>query len=242
MPLRVDMVDVPEDALVHHVLHHLVEVAVAPLQAGLQDLFGMFPRQRAQRVHFVRLEHQALFAEDVFARQQGIASEREVHEQRRDHKHRVDILLRQQIAVVFVRFRIAADGLDAMVEGFRQDVAQRHAAAAVDLLQVFQQVGPAAAATDHAVLHLFVGGLHPLDERRSGGYGPGGFQYIAAGNVILLCHEKATSQWGIFSSDCSMGVSISLVAPAVLPPVGLSDLEHTGGKTAGATALRGAGL
>ena len=47
MPLRVDVVDVPEDPLVHHVLHHLVEVAIAPLQAGLQDLFGMFPRQRA---------------------------------------------------------------------------------------------------------------------------------------------------------------------------------------------------
>ena len=124
-----------------------------------------------------------------------------MHKQRRDHEHRVDILPRQQIAVVLVRGRIAADGLHAMVEGVLVKVAQRHAAAARDLLQVLQQIGAAAAATDHAVLHLLVGGLHRLDERgsRDGGYGPGGFQYIAAGNIILLRHVKTTSQRGAFS-------------------------------------------
>jgi len=68
-----------------------------------------------------------------------------VDEQRHDHEHRVDIFPRQQIAVVFVRLRIAADGLDAMVEGFLPDVAQRHAAATRDVLQMLQQVGAAAA-------------------------------------------------------------------------------------------------
>ena len=157
----------------------------------MQDLFGMFPRQRAQGVYFLRLEDQALFAEHMSARQQGVASEREVDEQRHDHEHRVDIFARQQIVVVFVRLRIAADGLDAMVEGFLPDVAQRHAAAARDVLQMLQQVGAAAAATNHAVPHLLVGGHGFLDERgsRDGGHGPGGFQYIAAGKIILLCHK-----------------------------------------------------
>ena len=48
VPLRVDVVDVAQNALVHHLLHGLVEVAVAPLQAGLQNLLGMLLRQRAQ--------------------------------------------------------------------------------------------------------------------------------------------------------------------------------------------------
>ena len=67
VPLRVNVVHVAQNALVHHLLHGLVEVAVAALQSGLQDLLGMLRAQRAQAVHFLGLEHQALLAEDVLA-------------------------------------------------------------------------------------------------------------------------------------------------------------------------------
>ena len=44
VPLRVNVVHVAQNALVHHLLHGLVEVAVAALQPGLQDLLGMLLR------------------------------------------------------------------------------------------------------------------------------------------------------------------------------------------------------
>jgi len=68
VPLRVDVVNVAEDALIHHALHGLIKVAVAPLEAGLQDLLGTLLGERTQRVHLLRLEHQAFFAENMLAR------------------------------------------------------------------------------------------------------------------------------------------------------------------------------
>ena len=182
MPLRMDVMHVAQDALVHHVLHHLVELAVAPLQTGLQNLFRPRVGKRAQLVHLIRLEYQALLAEDVPAAQQRIPGQRVMHVERGDDENGVEILAVQQLAVILVSFRIVADGRDAMVERGLLEVAQRHAAAGRNILEVLEQVAAAAAGADHAVLHLVVGGLHRLDRRRAlngGGHGgdcAGGFQ------------------------------------------------------------------
>ena len=58
--------------------------------------------ERAQRVHLLGLEDQALLAEDVLAGQQGVAGDREMLVERRGDHHRVDVLARQQLAVVLV--------------------------------------------------------------------------------------------------------------------------------------------
>ena len=79
------------------------------------------------------------------------------------------------------------------------DIAQRDAAAVVDAFEMLQQIAAAAAGADHAELHLVVRGPDFLNGGRAlyggdgGGYsryGSGGFQQIAAGEVVFLCHEK----------------------------------------------------
>ena len=138
MPLRVDVVDIPQDAFVHHALDGLVKVAVAPLQAGLQRLLGMFGGQGAQGVNFLRLKDQALLAKNVLARHQGVFGDGEVEKQRHRHEHGVDVLQRQEFAVILEGLGIAADSLHTAIEGFLLDIAQRHAAAVVDILEVLQ--------------------------------------------------------------------------------------------------------
>src|SRR5580700_11400597 len=94
--------------------------------------------------------------------------------------------------VIAISGRIAANGLYAMREGRRPDIAQRHAAASIDIFQVFQKVTAAAARADHAILHLVVGGFHFPDEG-TGGHSrdrTGSLDQVAAGEIVLLCHTE----------------------------------------------------
>ncbi len=67
MPLPAHMSDLAQRALVDHLFHSLVELAVAPLKADLQCLFRPGVGQLAQFVDFFLLEDQALLAENVLA-------------------------------------------------------------------------------------------------------------------------------------------------------------------------------
>ena len=197
MPLAADVRHVAQHALVDHLLGRRVELAVAALQAHLQDLFRMLGHQRAQSVHFFRLVHQALLAEDVLARLQAVFGDRKVLVQRHGDQHRVDILARQQLAVVLVRRWIVAGRVHSLFQVDVPVVAHRYAAARVGLVEMFEQVSAAASGSDKAVLHLVVGGVHLLNKRcalgggQSGGYGRNGagrLYKIAAGDIVVMCH------------------------------------------------------
>ncbi len=82
-------------------------------------------------MNFLGFEHQALFAKDVAAGKQHVARDRKVGEQRRDDKDRVDIFALEQLVVILVRLRLAANVLTA-----------------VKLLLLISQSGHAAAAID----------------------------------------------------------------------------------------------
>ena len=197
MPLAANVRDVAQHALVDHLLGRLVELAVAPLQAALQHLLGMLGHQRPQRVYFFRLVHQALLAEDVLARLQAVFGDRKVLVQRHGDQHRVDILARQQLAVVLVWRWIIAGGIHAFFQVDVPVVAHRHAAARVGFVEVLEQVSAAASGPDKSVLHLVVGSVYLLDEGRALGRGQGcgdsrngaGRLYkIAAGDIVIMCH------------------------------------------------------
>jgi hypothetical protein len=68
-------------------------------------------------------------------------------------------------------------------------------------MEMLQQVGAAASGADKAVLHLVVGGVHLLDERRALGGGQGGgdgrngagrLHKIAAGDIVVMCHARTS--------------------------------------------------
>ena len=188
-----DVVDFAQDALIHHLLHRLVEGAVAPLQAGLHDLLGVLLHQRAQRVDLLRLEDQALLAEHVLPRQQCVAGDGEMAEQRRDDEYRVDVLPAQDLVVILVDRRVVADGGKALLDVFVLDVAHGDAASGVDVLQVLGKVLPAAAGADDAILHLVVGRFDLLnggsaDCGRHRGDRAGGLYKVTARNVLILRH------------------------------------------------------
>jgi len=208
VPLRVDVVDVAQDALIHHLLHGLVEIAGAALQAGLQNLIRMRGGVRAQRVHLVRLEHQALLAEDVLARVERVVRERIVHEQRREDEHRFDILLVQELVIVLVSPGVIADGFQPFFEVIVLDIADGHALACIDMPQMLHQILAAASRPDHAVLHAVVRGpdfLNGWRADRGGGRRdcPGGLHEIPAGKIVIRRHTGATSRSEILP-HCNM--------------------------------------
>ena len=86
------MLHVAQHALGHHVVHGLIKLAVAALQAHLHGLFRTRGGQRAQRVNFFRLEYQALFAEHMLARFERVLGHAEMLIQRHRDQHRVNVL------------------------------------------------------------------------------------------------------------------------------------------------------
>ena len=69
MPLRVNVRDITEHALVDHVLHRLIVLAVAALETHLESLLGVFSGERAEGMYLLSGEDEALFAEHLLARQ-----------------------------------------------------------------------------------------------------------------------------------------------------------------------------
>ena len=188
---------VAQNAVVHHAFDGLIEIAVAPLQAGLEGLLGILRGEGAQAVHFLGLEHEALFAEHVLAGHQRIARDAVVLEQRSGDEDRLHVLLGEQFAIILVGFRVVADELDGLIEVGLLDIAQTDAAAVVDAAQVLEQILATAAGTDHAELNLLAGGLYcsnggeALHLRKRGcgrGHGASDLQYVTAGNTFVLWH------------------------------------------------------
>ena len=68
MPLGLDVRDFADSAVVDELLGGVIELAVAALQADLNDLVGVRLMQGAQTVNFGRGKDERLFAKDVFAR------------------------------------------------------------------------------------------------------------------------------------------------------------------------------
>jgi len=199
VPLSLDIAYLAEQALLDHLPRRLVHRAVAPLQADLQHLLRLRQRLRLQRVNFLRLEHKALFAEDVLAGVQRVARHRVVEEQRRGDEDRLHLLVREQLAVVLVAARIAADGLLGLVQRVVADVADGDARAGVNPLQVLQQVGAAAAGAHHAVFDRIHGGASLQDRRRAfqfchcrAGNGGGACRLhrVAAGHLLGFSHAS----------------------------------------------------
>src|ERR1035441_2440606 len=106
--------------------------------------------QGAQGVNFLRLEHQALFAETVFARLQRILRDRVVHEQRRGDKYRFHRLGGEQFAIVLELFRTVADGVETVLEVLGIDIANCDATPVVNTLKVLEEIAAAAAGANNA--------------------------------------------------------------------------------------------
>ena len=105
------MGDVTEDALVDHALHCLVELGVAPLEPDLQDLLRTLLHQTSELGDFGSFEHQALLAENVFTREQGVFRHLEVEEEGTAIRTASQIVAAEQFTVVAELCRVAADGL-----------------------------------------------------------------------------------------------------------------------------------
>ena len=77
MPLGVHELHIAQHALVDHLLDSLIILAIAPLQADLQNLLGMLRGiNRTQFLNFVGREYEALFTENVLAGLQRILEHR----------------------------------------------------------------------------------------------------------------------------------------------------------------------
>jgi hypothetical protein len=142
-------------------------------------------------MHLLGLEYQALLAEDVLAGQQGVAHDGEVHVQRRHHQHGVEVLARQQLAVILVGRRVAACGRRAFLEIRLIDVANGQAATHVHLGEVIQKILAAAAGPHNAVRDLDASGSNGMNRRRTpesdggsgGSYTPGASEQVAPAHV-----------------------------------------------------------
>ncbi len=138
MPHPLDVADLADQALRNHIFGGLVELAIAPLQANLEDLLRPLVGKRPQRVDLFGLEDQALLAKHVLAGQQDVASNGEMLVQGRDHDHGVDVLARQQILIVSECLRIGARERDALLQIRRVVVAYGDALAVVQTAHVAQ--------------------------------------------------------------------------------------------------------
>src|SRR5262249_51212897 len=147
--------------------HNLVVLAVAPLQSGLQHLLRVLSIKRAKRVHFLRPEYQAFFAEYVLAGQKRVLCDGKVHVERSRHQDRIDVLVRKQLAIILERLRIRPDRLHALIDLLLLEIAKSDAVAIIDAGEVLQQVSAPAAGPDHSELDPVVGRPDSLDARKA---------------------------------------------------------------------------
>src|SRR5579884_1267062 len=109
--------------------------------------------------NFLGRKDKRFLAEYVLACQNRRLGDLEVFVKRHCDVNRIDVLPRQQLAIIVVPFGVAADGCDAFLEVLGIDVAHGRAAPGVDLAQMPQELLAAAAGADEPVVDGAVGGL-----------------------------------------------------------------------------------
>ena len=136
VPLGLDVRHVTDGPGIDEVLGALVELAVAPLQADLNELIGVRFVQRPQSVDFLGREDQGLLAEDMLARLEGSLHDREVQEQGNRDEDGLDRVVLEQLVVVGVGLRRAVKDLQCPVQVLLVNVTQRDAFAVLHMHQV----------------------------------------------------------------------------------------------------------
>ncbi len=138
MPLRLNVGYVSEHAFVDHLLGELVELAVAALQADLENLLGMLRHLRPHHVRLFGLEHEALLAEDVLAGVEGVLGDAVMLEQRDGDDDGFDVLVGEQLAIILVFRRIGADDGRDLVHFLGIEIADGGAMPVVDFGEVLR--------------------------------------------------------------------------------------------------------
>ena len=111
VPLGLDVRHLPDRSAIDEILGALIQLAVAPLQADLDDLIRVGLVQSPQAVDFLGREDQRLLAEDVLAGLQRGLHDRVVQEKRNRYEDGLDGVVLEQLVVVGVSCRLAVEDL-----------------------------------------------------------------------------------------------------------------------------------